>query len=392
MNKTEIQIIEANIKAQLEGAPVAPICLAGKPGTGKSTTVALIAKQLEMHISIESAPCLTHEVLSGLPNTIPAPEFQTNSIDGNMPEATVWSIPEMVSRAIRLAKDKPTILLIDDFHMVSPHLQAYFYGLLLERRLGNYKLSDNIAIVLTMNDSIEAGFNGINSAVRNRMSILKIDFDFEHWFNNYGNRLHYIVASFLKTKSNYCMEDETTGIEGYATARAWTAIAAELNYYSDDFILKNGYKIANMQTSSEVARAFQSHINYVAKIDFTKVVSSRELVDLNKKDPLDSIIYSYITNFIHTIDDGMYLFDLMEENINQSAFIGFILGELYIKYTNQSEKPLSEGLKYVIDRLLSATPDEKMYPNVSKDKLTKAFAYPIKSLEKMMSLASEFLL
>ena len=392
MNINERLIIKRNIEAQLAGAPVAPICISGCPGTGKSTTVMILAKELGMHIVTESGPTLTHELLSGLPDTIDAKQYQANSIDGTSPQATQWSIPEMVAKAIRAAKEKPTILLIDDFHMVSPHLQAYFYGLLLERRLGNFKLSDNIAIVLTMNDSESAGFMGINSAVRNRLAILRVKFDFEYWLSSYGNRLHYMVSSFLKVKSNYCMEDETTGIVGYATARAWTAIAAELKFHTDDFVLSQASTIAGMQVSNEAARAFQTHVNYVAAIDFSKTVSSRTLVNLATKDPLDSIIYSYIANFINTVDDGLYLFRLMDTNIKQDSFIGFILGELYVKYTNKDEAPLSQGLQFVIDRLLSTKLDITKYPNTSLEKLRKAFDEPIENLNSFMERASEYLL
>ena len=392
MNQNEIQIIRTNVKAQLVNKQICPICISGCPGTAKSTTIMLLAKELDMHIVTESGPTLTHELLSGLPDTVDAAQYQSNSIDGTAPQATQWSIPEMVAKAIRAAKEKPTILLIDDFHMVSPHLQAYFYGLLLERRLGNFKLSDNIAIVLTMNDSESAGFMGINSAVRNRLAILKVQFDFDYWMASYGNRLHYMVASFLKTKSNYCMEPETTGITGYATARAWTAIAAELGFHADEFILSQASTIAGMQVSSEAARAFQTHVNYVSAIDFTKVVSGRTLVDLSTKDPLDSIIYSYIANFIHTVEDGLYLFRLMDTNLKQDSFIGFILGELYVKYQNRREAPLSQGLQFVIDRLLSTKLDITKYPNTSLEKLREAFDKPIANLNSFMERASEYLL
>lgn len=392
MNSIERTIITQNIKGQLKGSPIAPICISGHPGTGKSTTVALIAKELDMNIVIESGPTLTHEILSGLPDTINTPQYQQFSIDGSEPQSTQWSIPEMIAKTIRAAESKPTVLLIDDFHMVSPHLQAYFYGLLLERRLGNYKLPDNVAIILTMNDSESAGFNGINSAVRNRMAILRVEFDFDYWLESYGNRLHYLVASFLKTKSNYCMEEETTGIVGYATARAWTAIAYELKLHTNDFIQQNASLIAGMQVSKEAARSFQTHVNYIAKIDFSATVKNRILIDLSKEDPIDSIIYSYITNFISTVDDGLYLFDLMNHNINQSAFIGFILGELNVKFSNQEENKLSEGLLFVIDKLLDAPLDNSKYQSTPKEKLSKAFINPIENIEEYMKKAHEYLI
>jgi len=392
MNSNEIQILMNNIKGQLVNKQIAPLCLAGSPGTTKSTTVELVAKQLGMGIVTESGPTLSHEILTGLPDTVPAERFQYSSIDGSVPQATVWSIPEMVAKTLRTAENKPTVLLIDDFHMVSPHLQSYFYGLLLERRLGNYRLPDNVALVLTMNDSDAAGFQGINSAVRNRLSILKIEFNFEYWFKNYGNRLHYLVASFLKAYPDKCQEEETTGIEGYATARAWSSIAAELAIYDEESIKKQARRIAGMQVSSSIAQAFQSHVNYVSALDFTKLVKNRELVNLaDSKDPLDAIVYAYITNFIYTIDDGIYLIDLMEHNKGEasSAFIGFVTGELHTKYL--SETKLSEGLEYVIDRITSTPMDKSKYPNTSKDKLEKAFDKRVPSLTIFQNIAAEFL-
>ncbi len=390
MNSKEITIIKSNVNGQLTNKLISPLCIAGSPGTAKSTTVALIAAELGMNLVAESMPCLTHEALSGLPSDYEAHKYQINSIDGSLPMATQWSIPEIVAKAIRAAESKPTILVLDDFHMVSPHLQAYFYALLLERRLGNFRLSDNTAVILTMNDSDLAGFNGINSAVRNRMSILKVDFNFEHWFANYGNQLHYLVASFLKAKPHYTQEDETTGIIGYATPRAWTAIAAELSLHEDPAGF--AHAVAHMQVSTAAAQAFQAHVAYIQAIDFTKLVANRTLVDLSKQDPLDSIIYSYITNFIHTLDDAMYLFELLAMNHSNaaSAFVGFVIGELYIK--QRTMDTASDGLKFAIKKLSHQPMIASDYPNTSKAKFDKLSAEPIENIHSYMKIASQYLL
>ena len=147
-----------------------------------------------------------------------------------------------------------------------------------------------------------------------------------------------------------------------------------------------------MQVSKEAAQAFQSHVNYVAALDFEKTVANQVLVDLSTRDPLDTILNSYITNFIHTIDDGMYLLDLMETNRADSSatFIGFLYGELYRK--SYDGKQLSEGLTYTIDKLIGNKPDKANYPNTSADKLAKAFAKQIPSISKFQERAQEFLL
>ena len=65
MNNNQIAIIAQNIKSQLAGKPVAPLFLEGKPGIAKSTTIELLAKELDMNLLIVSAPTLSVEVLSG---------------------------------------------------------------------------------------------------------------------------------------------------------------------------------------------------------------------------------------------------------------------------------------------------------------------------------------
>lgn len=392
MNITEIEIVKANIKGQLVNKSIAPICLSGAPGTAKSTTVKLLADELNMNIVIESGPVLTHEALSGLPNDYSAPQYVASSIDGTTPSATQWSIPEIIAKTLRAAELKPTILLLDDFHMVSPHLQAYFYALLLERRLGNYKLPNNVAIVLTMNESNLAGFNGINSAVRNRMAILKIEFNFDYWFKNYGNRLHYMISSFLSTKQSYCQEDESTDVIGYGTARAWTAIANEFEQHTPEFLTTHGHTIAGMQVSLEAARALQAHIIYVNAIDFTKVVANRELVDLSKRDPLDTIIFAYITNFIVTMEDGLYLFELLQanNNPNSSSFIGFVMGDLYVKYSNKL--PLTDGLRFVLNKLLNQPIVQSDYPNTTEARFNKVKQTQVDNIKDLMNISKEYLL
>jgi len=394
MNINEITILKQNILSRSKNKLIAPMFLAGSPGTAKSATVKLVAKELGYNLVEYSCPSIQIERMSGLPGEYATPEFNSSAIipTGMNVNSTVWSIPEIVADVWNASANGPTILLLDDFHALSTHLQTYFFNLLLEYKLGNYKLPDNCVIVGTMNDSEMAGMNGINSAIRNRMAILRVQWNFDHWFTNYGNQLHYLAASFLKAKPHYCQEAETTGIEGYATARAWTSIAAELAHHTPEFIKSNAGLLAGTQVSTDAAKAFHSHVLYIEAVNFTKLVANRTIVDLSKKDPLDSIIYSYITNFITTVDDGLYLFDLINANMqnNASAFVGFTFGELYIKFQHNAD--MSDGIRFVIDRVIGIPMDHTKYSNTSKQKLEKAFATPVEGLLNMMHKAGEFIL
>ena len=348
MNLNQIEIIKSNIKSQLAGKPVSPLFLEGKPGIAKSTTIELLAKQLDMNLLIVSAPCLTHEFLSGLPGESFAPELDKYVVDGSPAIATKWSIPEIIADANKLAEAKPTILLLDDFHMIQSHLQSYFFKLLLQKSIGNYKLADNVVIIGTMNDSTEAGSKGINSAVRNRMAVLKVDFNFDYWFI-YGKSLNYFVASFLKAKPHHISSDESTESQ-YCTARSWTALAFELDGHEPESIVNNATLLSSMYVSQAASQAFATHVNYVSAIDFQSVMDNQVMLDLAQREPQDAIICSYIARFVKSEADGLHLLDMLDFNINSRSFVGFTLAELYDYYKKPETQ--TEGINLAIKLLL----------------------------------------
>lgn len=66
MNNITTKILETNIKGQLAGVDIGGgICIAGAPGIGKTATMKLIAKQLNMNIVHISIPEISTEELSG---------------------------------------------------------------------------------------------------------------------------------------------------------------------------------------------------------------------------------------------------------------------------------------------------------------------------------------
>lgn len=324
-----------------------------------------------------------------LPNQYEATEYNKYTIIDEDVEGTKWSIPEVIANANKLAQDKPTILLIDDFHMVGKHLQPYFYKLLLQRMIGNYVLDDNVVILGTLNNSEEAGFSGINSAVRNRMSILNVEFNFDWWFDNYGRYLDYRVASFLKAKQHFTIEEESVGIEGFASARAWTSIANELNYYDSEFINNNATAIASMQVSKEAAQAFGKHVQFINSINFEDVVKSRDIVDISNKELTEQFTYQYISNFIYTVEDGMYLLDLISYNKKLTSFVGFLMGDIANKYNKNN---LSDGLRLVVEKLINTPHEYSNYKDTSKSKLQKLNNVKYENAETVLALASKYLL
>ena len=264
---------------------------------------------------------------------------------------------------------------------------------MLEKKLGAYHLASNVVILGTMNDSAEAGFKGFNSAVRNRIGILPIRFNADAWLKDFGVKLAPILASFLKAYPSHITEPESTNLEGYASARAWTALSKELALHEPDFIKQNAEKITQTQVSSKSAQAFHKHVVYLAAVNFTKVVKNRKMLDMSKLPQLANITYSYIINFINTVAEGAYLLELLDNNQHQSSFVSFIIADLYTKFTvsQESDIPLSDGNKFVIDMLLGAPILVSAYTNATQAQLDMAKKRPVENITSLMNTASNFI-
>ena len=364
------EVMKTNVKAQVEGKEVQPIVFSSSPGLGKTRTIEAIAKELNYAFLNVSIPTITSEELSGLPDFADAPDMVEYSLTkSSMAKSTEWTVCNLIADANRLAREySGCLLLLDDLHELSLSTSPYMYSLLEERALGQYKLDSRVGIACAMNNSDAANFSGLASPIKDRCSILPVEFDFDDWYNSHGKYLNYLIASFIKLHSQYIQEDESTGIEQFLTPRSCTYFGSELDLYSPEFIAANAKDLAEMKMSKTAAIAFTKHVEYLNKIDFSSIVKSRDLVDLSIMKPIDAILYAYIINYIETKADANYLCDLIETNINEASFLGFLTGELYTKYLlREAGKPITEGISLIIDAIIA--PDSTDIQIKSRDKI-----------------------
>ena len=398
MNRVTTKVLETNIKGQLAGADIGGgICIAGSPGIGKTQTMYKLAADLNMEIVQVSIPEISTENLSGIPDFMDAVHMDeystTNTVNS---QATKWSVPQIIETVNRLASNPDKngcILFIDDLHRVNMAVAPYLYGLLGERKLGSYKLDQKVAIMGAMNDSDEAGFSGIDSPIKDRIGILPVPFDFEYWFENFGKKLHFYIASFLKTHASYVQEDESTMIEQFATPRSWTHLANEFELYDLQFLQDNAVFLAKQKVSKGAANELAKHIAYVEAIDFTAKIKEKKDIRIGDLKPLDQILYAYIINYVDTIADAEYVMKLIDSNIASANFIGFIVGELYTKFLSKgSGKHLSNGLTAVLDKLLNTEFNPDSYNGKLSEKDRDLYdSLSFKEHDKLFALASEFI-
>jgi len=398
MNILTDTILKTNIQGQLSGADIGGgICIAGKPGIGKTQTMYAIAKELNMHVLQVSIPEVSTEELSGIPAFMDASHMDKYSVTSTTDsQATKWSVPQIIETANRLATEPGSngcILFIDDLHRVNMAVAPYLYGLLGERKLGSFRLDSKVAIMGAMNDSDEAGFSGIDSPIKDRLGILPVPFDFDYWFDNFGKQLHFYVASFLKTHSTYAQEDESTMIEQFGTPRSWTHLANELALYDLKFIQANAATLAKQKVSKAASNELAKHIAYIEAIDFTAVVKAKKPIDVKSLKPLDQILYAYIINYVDSVKDAEYVMTLIDSNIDSSNFIGFIVGELFTKYQLLNKGAhVTPGVVTLIDKLMSRDYSEANFTkplSAADRKIYDSLIYVEK--DKLLTIGSEFI-
>ncbi len=357
MKDYEITIMKTNIKSQLAGEYVAPLMLLGMPGVGKTSKIRQLSQECKCGLVNMSGSGITTESLSGIPSFIEDATFDKyySNKTKQASMTTQWSVPELLVLANTEAEREDSngcVLLLDDIHTMSRSVLPYLYELLLERKLGTYKLHPKVAILMTANDSEEADFAGFPSPVVNRIAFLHTKFDFNTWYKDIGINYHMYVSSFLKHYPNHLQEDESTD-NPYGTPRSYDFLSNTIKSLDTDFVSKYSQEISKQYISKEASIALAKHIKYIEAINFSKIVKDKRIESMSDKAPLDIILWSYLTHYIDSVADGEYFISLMEHNVDSSIFIGFSAGTLAAALNNREAGiQVSPGLSFVLDRLI----------------------------------------
>lgn len=370
MDKITQQLIKANLQAQINGVDLLPICLHGQRGLGKTSTIASITEEIGAKLYTVSIPSKGLEYFSGLPDFNLANDLAKYSISGvSTVKGTTWTVPELIANANHIAeKHGSCVLLLDDLHKLTASSSTIMYQLLLDKSLGDFKLHPKVAIITAMNDTESAGFSGMESPILDRLSLIKADYNHEYWMHHFGNKLHYLVASFLKANPQFALETESTSTESSASPRSHTYLSNNLELFDKDFITQNVLVLASQYMSKEASEAFQKHTIYFNSMDFTAIVKNKTIQTVADLPFGDQLFWPYIVNFLETPEDAAYAIDLINANKSDSQFIGLIAADMFIKYLAiQANKEVSTGIKILIDKFIG-TYNESRYNLTPKQK------------------------
>jgi hypothetical protein len=204
-----------------------PVFIWGPPGIGKSELVADIAHSGALGnactIDMRLALCEPTD-LRGYPYRDP----ETNTMR--------WSPPIDLPSAELAAQYDHIVLFLDELNSAPQSVQAAAYQLVLNRRVGQYVLPDNVVIVAAGNRETDRGVTyRMPAPLANRFRHVVMDVNYDDWkVWAVQHNVHPDVVGYLSwAKQDLFDFNPKTSSQAFATPRSWVSLSDTL--YNPDF-------------------------------------------------------------------------------------------------------------------------------------------------------------
>lgn len=169
-----------------------PLMIHGSPGIGKSEIVDQAREAAGYEHLVDLRMSQIDQVdLRGVP-----------SVDAKK-SVTKWNPPDFLPSLPK------TVLFLDEINSASAGVMAAAYELILDRRVGNYRLPDDCAIIAAGNLMTDfAMVNQMPSALKSRMTHIELEVNLEDWVQWALTRgkVHESVIGFLRFRPSMLFE------------------------------------------------------------------------------------------------------------------------------------------------------------------------------------------
>jgi len=193
-----------------------PIMVWGAPGIGKSDIVKQIGAESKREVIDIRLPLWEPTDIKGIPFF----NQKLNTMEW-APPAELPSDPKSTA-----------ILFLDELNAAPPSVQAAAYQLILNRRVGTYKLPEGVSIVAAGNRETDKGVTyRMPAPLANRFVHLEMRVDFDDWAmwatENHINPQVVGYCSFAK--QDLYDFDPKSGSRSFATPRSWAFVSQLLS-------------------------------------------------------------------------------------------------------------------------------------------------------------------
>lgn len=273
-----------------------PVFLWGPPGIGKSDVV----KQLAVELSGSEDAMIDLRMAQMEPTDIRGIPFFNK--DNNKMD---WAEPVDLPSEQFAKQFKTVVLFLDEMNSAPPAVQAAGYQLILNRRVGKYKLPDNVVIVAAGNRDSDKGVTyRMPMPLANRFVHLEMRPDFgawQLWAVNEG--IHKDVVGYLSfAKQDMYDFDAKSSSRAFATPRSWCFVSDLLND-EDNIDTDSLFNLVAGAVGDGLAVKFMAHRKVAGKMPEPADILSGKVKNLAVKEI--SAMYSLTISMCYELKDAV---------------------------------------------------------------------------------------
>lgn len=278
-----------------------PVFLWGPPGIGKSELVEGITNDLGGYMIDLRLGQMEPTDIRGIP-------FY-NKDKGVMDWAAPVELPDE-----ELASQYPVVVLfLDELNSAPASVQAAAYQLILNRRIGKYRLPDNVVMVAAGNRESDKGVTyRMPTPLANRFIHQEMKVDFASWQEwAVMNKIHKDVVGYLSfAKQDLYDFDAKSASRAFATPRSWSFVSQLLSDESvDDDTLTN---LIAGTVGEGLAVKFMAHRKVAGKMPNPQDILKGKVKDLQVKEV--SAMYSLVISMCYELKAAV------ENKVDQKEF------------------------------------------------------------------------
>ena len=243
-----------------------PVFLWGAPGVGKSDVVKQIAEDHKLELRDVRLSLLDPIDLKGFP-TIDTVKKQMSWLPADF-----------------LPKKGKGLLFLDEMNSAPQSVQAAAYQLVLNRKIGEYKLPDGWSVVAAGNRTSDRSVvHAMPAALANRFVHLDFEINVDDW--NYWameNGIHTDLRAFMRFRPNLLHSfDSASNPRAFPSPRSWTFVN---DIYKDNHSADDEYELVKGTVGEGAAAEFSGFVREIKDLpdvdqalldpDGTKIPSS----------------------------------------------------------------------------------------------------------------------
>lgn len=268
-----------------------PLFIWGPPGIGKSEIIHQIGDEMGAAVIDIRLSLWEPTDIKGIP--------YFDSVQKTM----VWGQPSELPTEEFASQYPCVILFLDEMNSAAPSVQAAAYQLVLNRRVGQYRLPKNVYIVAAGNREADKGVTyRMPAPLANRFVHLEMRVDFDDWaLWATDNRIHKDVVGFVTfSKKDLYDFDPKSSSRSFATPRSWTFVSELLE--DDDTPDDTLTDLVSGAVGEGLAVKFMAHRKVASKLPKPEDILAGKVKNMETKEI--SAMYSLTVSLCYELKDA----------------------------------------------------------------------------------------